>query len=260
MSSFGRGLARQTQVVHALVLRETRTRFGAQQLGYLWALLEPLSLIITFYVVFTVANRRMPPGMDTMSFVATGVVPYSLFANSLNRVSQSIAGNKALLFYPQVRPIDLVFARWALEAATYVAVFIVLMTGHSLYRQTFSIDSTLTTVAGFAFASLLGTTAGLVFCTLAEFSNAVDRIRGPLIRPLFWISGVFFSAGELPPEARKVLLYNPILHATEMVRSGWYVGYESPYVDVPYVLMWILVLAFAGLSLERMVRRRIELS
>jgi len=36
---FLRGLVVQGEVIHALILRETRTRFGAYQLGYLWALL-----------------------------------------------------------------------------------------------------------------------------------------------------------------------------------------------------------------------------
>jgi capsular polysaccharide transport system permease protein len=260
MPTFMRGLVAQGEVVHALILRETRTRFGAHQLGYLWAVVEPLLLILTFYILFVVANRQLPEGMDAMSFVATGVIPYNLFSNSLNRVSQSIAGNRALLFYPQVRPIDLAIARSLLEVATYCAVFVVLMTAHGLYIQTFEIDSALKTVAGFMLAGVLGSTAGLVFCTLGQLSNAVDRIRGPIIRPLFWISGIFFAVSELPDRARDVMLYNPVLHVTELVRSGWFTSYESQYVDHSYVLGWCLVLAFVGLSLERVVRRRIELS
>ena len=37
-----RGLWLSAEVVHALVLRETRTRFGGHKLGYAWALLEPI--------------------------------------------------------------------------------------------------------------------------------------------------------------------------------------------------------------------------
>ena len=47
-----RGSLTQLQVVHALLLRETKTRFGANQLGYLWALIEPSLVIAMFAIVY----------------------------------------------------------------------------------------------------------------------------------------------------------------------------------------------------------------
>jgi hypothetical protein len=35
-------LQTQSRVIHALIIRETRTRFGDSKLGYGWALLEPM--------------------------------------------------------------------------------------------------------------------------------------------------------------------------------------------------------------------------
>ncbi len=254
------GLTRQSEVVFAIVMRETRTRFGANHLGYLWALLEPSLVILTFYVFFRVVGRTPPPGMDLFSFIATGVLPYTLFANSVNRVAEAINGNKALLYYPQVQPLDLVLARSVLEAATFVAVFMLLLGGHALLEQRLVIDSPLTTIAGMAMASLLGTTMGLIFCGLGQISTAPERARGPMMRPLFWISGIFFTAETLPAEARQAMLLNPLLHATEMVRDGWFVSYHDRHIDVPYVMSWILVMALIGLLLERTVRRRIEMT
>jgi ABC-type polysaccharide/polyol phosphate export permease len=53
---------------------------------------------------------------------------------------------------------------------------------------------------------------------------------------------------------------NPMTHAIELVREGWFPSYTARHVDVAYPLSWILVLAFFGLSLERVARRRLELS
>jgi len=255
-----RGLTQQAEVVFAVVMRETRTRFGASQLGYLWALIEPTLVIFTFYLVFKVAHRAVPPGMDLFSFIATGVVPYTLFASSVTRVAAAIDSNKALLYYPQVQPLDLVLARAVLEAATFVAVFIFLLGGHALFTQRLELESPLTVVMGLAMASMLGTTLGLILCCLGEYSTAVERARGPMLRPLFWISGIFFTAEALPEGARAALLWNPLLHATELVRSGWFRSYDQHHVDVAYVAAWIGGLALTGLMLERTVRSRIEMS
>ena len=101
---------------------------------------------------------------------------------------------------------------------------------------------------------------GLVFCGLSQLSNVADRARGPFLRPFFWISGIFFAANSLPDEVRPALLYNPVLHPVELIRDGWYPSYAATHADIPYVLLWILGLFLVGLSLEIVVRRRIEVT
>jgi capsular polysaccharide transport system permease protein len=258
--SLARGLAGQVEVVWALVLRETRTRFGKNQLGYLWALFEPLLMIGTFYVLFTVAGRSPGAGMDVYTFVATGFVPYLMFRSTADRIAASIDSNRGLLFYPHVQPLDLVAARGALEMGTYLAVFALLMGVHALFHQQLVVDDVLLVLLGFSLAWGLGVGLGLVFSALGVISSAVDRTRGALLRPFFWASGIFFTANELPGGAREVLLYNPVLHAVELVRGGWFDDYTLRYADPLYVVKWIFALVLLGLVLERVVRRRIEVS
>ena len=49
------------------------------------------------------------------------------------------------------------------------------------------------------------------------------------MRPLFWISGIFFAAEALPDGVRAVLLRNPVLHTTEFVRAG---KSREPLIDI----------------------------
>lgn len=258
VKTLARGLVSQAEVVYAVILRETRTRFGDHHLGYMWALLEPSLMILTFYLLFALAGRHAPSDMDLIGFIATGILPYALFMSSVTRVADSINGNKGLLFYPHVQTLDLVYARWLLELITYTGVFILLMGGNAIYRQELHIDSSLLVIYGMLLASLLGTTLGLVLCSLALFSNVVERARGPILRPMFWISGIFFAANQLPDVHRERLLYNPLLHCVEYVRGGWYPSYDPVHADGAYVMCFILLFAAIGLPLERAVRHRIE--
>lgn len=260
MSTLSRGLSSQFEVIWAVMLRETRTRFGAHSFGYLWALLEPLLMIFTFWVLMTIAHRPAPPGMDIFTFLCTGIVPYNLFTNTANKVADSINGNRPLLYYPLVQPLDLVFARTILEIATYGAVFIILMGGHALYHHHLEVDDALVASMGLLVAGLLGASLGMVLCMLGQYSKFVDRARGFIFRPLFWLSGVFYTVAHLPEKARDAVLVNPVLHCVELVRAGWFKSYHDTYVTVTYPLLFILVLGFIGLSLERAVRTRIELT
>lgn len=256
----GRALMGQFEVIHALVMRETRTRFGAHQLGYLWALVEPSLMILTFFVLFKIGKRVPPFGMDIFPFIATGIIPFLLFSHSVNKVAESINGNKALLFYPQVKPLDLVMARMTLEFCTFSGVFMILLGSNVLYRQELAISDPLLIVMSFVLASALGGSLGLVFCGLSQISKVAERARGPLMRPFFWLSGIFFAANALTGNIRELMLYNPVLHVVELCRGGWFPGYDPVHADPFYVVVWILGLAFVGLSLERVVRRRIEVT
>jgi capsular polysaccharide transport system permease protein len=259
--SLARGIFIQLQVVHGLVLRETRTRFGAQQLGYLWAVLEPLMWVGTFWAAYVIAHRQVPHGLAPVPFLVTGIIAYELVVKNVARVGEAVNGNKTLLFYPQVQPIDLVWARAALETATLVAVFIIIVGLTSLIdSQLPVVDDLLATLFGMFLASALGTSFGLLLCMLGVLSAAVERLRGPLMRPLFWTSGIFYTIDSVPAGARQWLELNPVLHVVELVRDGWFVDYTSPVASPGYVVVFILLFLSVGLLLERVVRRRIELS
>lgn len=254
------GLLTQLQVIHALLLREIKTRFGRNQLGYGWALLEPVLWISTFLGLYHVLGRAAPPGMSVLAFLVTGIVPYGLFRNASGHTLSAIASNKGLLFYPQVRPLDLVAARALLEVVTQFTVFALLMAGAALIEGKLRVGSLLEVVGGLSLAGALGASLGLLFCGLSVFTPTVERIHGPLLRPLFWLSGIFYPVDSAPPALREVVLLNPVAHAIELTRDGWFPGYHARHVSAWYPLAWVLVLTFLGLSLERVARRRLELS
>lgn len=260
MTTWSRGLSAQLRVLEALILRETRTRFGANHLGYLWAFIEPLTMILTFYAMFVIAERTAPSGLALAPFLTTGIVPFMAFRSTANRSTSAIDANKALLFYPQVRPLDLILARSVLEVATLASVFAVLLGAHALIEQSIEFDDLLVTLLGLTLAGLLGVSLGLILCAASVFSKAVDRIQSPLFRPLFWVSGLFFTANDLPARVRDIMLLNPVFHVVEIVRDGWFRGYTARHASVGYVLAWILFLTLLGLTLERVARRRLELT
>ena len=58
---FAERLRTQCRVIQALIIRETRTRFGDAKLGYGWALLEPILHITMLSAVFSLMMQGRPP-------------------------------------------------------------------------------------------------------------------------------------------------------------------------------------------------------
>jgi capsular polysaccharide transport system permease protein len=255
-----RGLLVQCQVTHALIIRETRTRFGRHRLGYIWALIEPAMWIAMFGGIYLLAERPAPDGLPLVGFMATGIIPFLLFRETASRLVSSIDANKGLLFYPHIRPLDFMAARGLLELATHLMLLFLFMAGVTLWTGEASLHNVLLLLTGMLLASGLGVGLGLIFCALSVFTATATQFFAQLGRPLFWTSGLFFSTNSLPTGIRDVLLYNPVLHAVEIARDGWFASYDAEYVSVSYPAAWIMALLFFGLTLERVARRRIELS
>jgi tetratricopeptide (TPR) repeat protein len=66
-------LRTQARVIQALIIRETRTRFGDSRLGYGWALIEPILHIVLLAAMFSLLMRGRPPiGTHFFVFYFTG--------------------------------------------------------------------------------------------------------------------------------------------------------------------------------------------
>jgi capsular polysaccharide transport system permease protein len=255
-----RGALTQLQVVHALLLRETKTRFGVSRLGYLWALIEPACMVAMFAGLYSSAGHVAMPGTNIIAFISAGILPFSLFRDTAAKCMSGVSGNMGLLFYPQVRPLDLVIARAILELVTCIVVMALVFTGVMLWTGDTTIVSVLETLCGVALASALGASLGLLCCGISVYSNNAEMVVPVLLRPLMWFSAVFHSVDTLPYAFRNIILYNPLVHALEMVRDGWFPGYNARNIDPWYPMLWILVMSFVGLTLERAARRRLELA
>src|SRR5690606_27674889 len=118
----------------------------------------------------------------------------------------------------------------------------------------------LTFCLAFAGAGALGLSLGLVVASLAVFWPAIDRLHGPILRSLIWVSGIFFTSIGLPSMASERLLLNPVLHMAQFVRTGWFVEYRTEHASAAYVLFWLVGLLFFGMALERVARRRLEVT
>ena len=131
-SQRGLRVAAQTQwrVIHALIIRETRTRFGDSTLGYGWALLEPILHILMLSLVFAVLMHGRPPiGTQFFIFYYTGIIPYHVFIHSSSSMTYAVTANGALLQLPLVGTFDVILARGLLELVTDVLVAVIFWPG-----------------------------------------------------------------------------------------------------------------------------------
>jgi capsular polysaccharide transport system permease protein len=256
LGSFLHGLQVQFDVIYALILREARSRFGKHLLGYFWALVEPMLWIGLILGVFYFVGRQVPFGMDIFTFVTTGVIPFVMVRNCVRQQINAIMSNRALLFFPQVHALDPIIARGVLEVTTIYLVFWIIIGFHELYYGHFSPKDPAILFGGLFLAGLFGATAGLGLCLANIFIPAIERVINRLMRVLFFTSGAFFAVNDLPRDIQEILLWNPLLHITSIVRTGWDPAFGNSEVTATYPLIWCAGFTLFGLSLLPLAAKR----
>jgi capsular polysaccharide transport system permease protein len=257
-SSFFDSLKCQSRVVGALILREMRARFGRSQLGYLWAIVEPLAYVAAFSAVFHFADRHPPFGSSMVLFFAAGVLPFHLFRHVANQLAGAFKANRALLTYPVVQPIDTIISRSILEIATSIFVIILVFSILVAAGEAPLPNNVLRLCESISLLALLGFGYGLSSAVLITHIDSWQNISRLIMTPTMFLSGVLYPLDSLPKVARDIIAWNPIVHGVELFRDGYYSNYRSNYLDVGYLAVVGLFLTFIALAMERTIRGRIE--
>jgi capsular polysaccharide transport system permease protein len=259
-SNFKRALKVQLRVIGALVLRELQTRYGRDGIGYLWALLEPLFLIILFFVGFTLLGRTQHAGMDLVPFLAAGIITFISIRGTVGRLSSAVGSNRGLLVYPHVTPLDTMIGRAVLETATFIVVFMVIIGGAWLIDLSPLPSDSFGVVMAISAAMFLAFSWGMVQWGIGIIWPTFEKISSALWRVLLWISCVFYTMNDVPGQFQFYLEFNPIANVIELLRTALFNGYQSPITSYEYLVCWILGSLFFGMFFERTLRDRAMMS
>jgi len=241
------------QRIGALIRRERATRFSGGAIGYLWAYLTPVVFIGFIVVAFHFLQRQPPIYVSTELFVATGILPYLLFRQTLAAMARTVISNRYLLYFSPVTTTDLLLATALLELLNVIVTVVLIFSLIMIFLGGNMPANTLGVINGFVLAWAIGVGVGRFVAVLGQWSDTFARMVPLLLRPMFWISGIFYTATELPNSGIQILWYNPLFHAIELVREGFFLGYESPISSAWYPASFALVFYLMSLVLERYV-------
>ena len=247
----------QMRVLKALLLREASLRMGPYRFGHILVLMDMIwgTAFLGFLRYFM--EQPAPYGNSIVFYMFIGMFPYTLYRMLHTRVSAAVEANKALLSYPVIRPLDTILARTALESAFQLSAFLIfyglfIWLGYANFPA-----HPIELLAAIAATILLGFGMGVTGMILRSLWKAWATIDSMISRVLFFISGIFFQVEFIPPQARDILVWNPLVHALEWVRYCVFPNYFTQTLDRQYVLAWGLIGSVFGLGMERLLRARL---
>lgn len=252
--SFFSAAQSQLRVVGALMMRDIYMRYNSR-LGYVIAILWPMSHFGIILAIYLILGSRPPYGIDVIKWIATGALPFIAFQYPVRFIPLAISENRSLLSFPAVKSIDILLSRIMVETLTAFTVFLFLLFVLMLMNTGMEIASFGVVLLGITEALYLGVGLGV-------FAFAIIRVWPGLFVfvilfiILVWATmGIFFLPDTLPDQAKFYISFNPLLHAAEKVRAGFYNDYKSNTMNEFYLLSLSTVLFLAGLLLDRFASR-----
>ena len=254
------GLAAQFRNVRALILRDMMMRYGRDNIGFVWVILEPLLLTAGVMVIWCFTMGPIKHGVKLIEFVLTGYMPLTLWRHMSNSSISLFRRSAGLLYHRTISVFDILLGRLMLEFIGTTASFIVVWGSLCVAGLAAPIEKPGLLILGWIMMTWLAGAVGAIFSALTEASESAERFIQPIQYLTLPISGAFFMVDWLPSWAQDAVLLNPMVHCFEVFRAGYFGDYLPTHYDLLYFSAWALGLTFIGVMLVQRARSQVQLN
>ncbi|WP_343614692.1 ABC transporter permease [Novosphingobium sp.] len=251
----------QQAVIKALILREMQARYGRDNIGFLWMMAEPMmlaSVITTLHQVSKMGEHAS--GMGPYPFTLTGYCVFIIFRNSFNRSEGALHGVTTLLYHAQITPFDIMLSRSLVEMIGALFAYAVLCSiGLMLGLMELPVRPL------YLFGAIIGMgvmthAMCMVVAAITYTNHLIGRFVHPFSYFMFPLSGAFFTMSILPPWARELMAWNPMVTIFEAARYGLFANANPNYIYPRYVLGFTMLMLCWGLVAIRNVREHMHVN
>lgn len=195
------------------VSREFQGRYRHSLFGAAWTVLNPLSMIAVYTLVFSQVMQARLPGVDSAFaysvFLMAGLIPWGLFAEIVSRSQNMFLENANLIkkvnFPKACLPSIVVLSSLmnfgvTLSLFILIAAFLGITPGPSLFAL----------VPLVLIETVLAISLGLILGVANVFFRDVGQLTGIFLQFCFWLTPIIYSIDIIPLPYRDWIVLNPL--------------------------------------------------
>ncbi|MDP9190828.1 MAG: ABC transporter permease [Acidobacteriota bacterium] len=246
---------RYRELLWIFVQRDIKVRYRQTVLGGLWALVQPLTSMVMFTLLFhRIAKLDAGVAVPYSVFVLCGLLPWNFFSAGVQNAGNSLIGNAHLIskvYFPRlIVPLASVlvgFADFGVALLLLVAlmVWMGVIPGIGLALLPFVMLLTFFLALGIA----------LWLAALNVEYRDIRVVIPFLIQIGFFGTPIAYPLHSLPPTLRSLALWNPMTAIVETFRAG-VVGGPVPWEMLGRSILVSIVLLISGTLYFRRMERQ----
>ena len=228
----GRHLLRLLQcrdLLYTLTLHRISVRYKQSVLGYFWAILHPVMLMVLYTIIFSRLAKVPTHGMPYAIFTFSALLPWTFFSNGLSGATVGFPANSSLLtrvYFPrEILPLSYVLAAFLdFLIASLILVFLMFYYGVRPTAAALWVLPAILTLAAFLSGVALFTSA------LQVRFRDVGMAMPLLLQTWMFATPVVYSLGSVPKSLRSVYDLNPLVGIMDTFRGALLHGTSPDWV------------------------------
>jgi lipopolysaccharide transport system permease protein len=209
--------------------REFQLKYSNSLLGGVWAVLNPLAMIIVYTVIFSQVMHSKLPNIDNdfaySIYLCSGILTWGLFSEIVSRAQTTFLEHANLLkklSFPRLCLPIIVVINALLNFSIIFSLFSVFLLMSDNFPGLVFLALIPVFIVLIAFSIGLGISLGV----LNVFFRDVGQFFGIFIQFWFWLTPIVYPVSILPESVRLMMVYNPmysIINACQeiLVNQHW---------------------------------------
>jgi lipopolysaccharide transport system permease protein len=238
-----------------LALREVSLRYRQTFLGITWVILQPLLTTAIFTIIFGTLMSAPSEGLPYAVFAFAGLLPWNLFAQSLQRAGVSLTRDIRLItkiFFPRI------IIPVANSLSTLVDFFVssvLMLILMLIYKIPFSFNL-LSLPLILIFNLLLAIGVGLIFAALNVYYRDFTYVLPFVIQVWMFASPLAYSAKLIPETWTWVYDLNPMVGIINGFRWAIFGAIDFPVNSLVFSMLSSLAIFIIGLAIFHRLERK----
>jgi ABC-type polysaccharide/polyol phosphate export permease len=220
--NFFRTIVERRTLLFQLVRRDFEQRFVGSAAGWLWGLIHPLVLLLSWTFVFQwclkVSLPRSAITQNYTMYLFTGFLPWALFQETVMRSSTSLIDQSNLItktvFPAEIVPVSVFLSSLVSHLMTLTLVVIAVF----LWLNHFSVMIFMLPLY-MLLTGLLAVGIGWIAASLQVYLRDTSQALLVVMTLWFWVTPIFISEEQYPPQVRWVITCNPLAYLVRAYRE-----------------------------------------
>ncbi len=210
-------LARYRDLLFTLSMHRIKVRYKQSVLGILWALLQPLALMLIYTFIFSVVTRMPSDGTPYAVFTYTALLPWLCFSTALTNGTNSLVTHASLVtkvYFPRdILPLTYVVA----ALCDFLIASVVLGALMLYYRMGLTINALYAVPIIVVLALFTTAVTLLLSATQVRFRDVGVAI--PLLLQIWmFATPVVYPLSAVPERFQSLYMLNPMVGIIENFR------------------------------------------
>ena len=236
-----------------LVWRNIKVMYAQTILGFSWAIIQPLTQIIIFTVIFGKVAKISTDGIPYFLFSSVAVIPWTYMSTSMTNASLSLVTGQHMLgkvYFPRlIFPLTAVISNLVSFGISMLIIF-----GVTFYYRIVPTWNLLLFPVLVLIMMSISSGVGMWLSAMAIRYRDVKFAMAFAVRMLMYTAPIVYSASAIPEKYRIFYSLNPVVAVIEGFRSCL-LGTPVPWLYIwPGIITAALLLISGALYFKRMER------